>query len=138
MRGHRLRNRVWGSGHTDLSVEASFRRDFRMVHVPAAIFNDSVPTGSSIFIFQLARVAVRFYRALAQFLHENPYEREAPLSFAEDYGHRLAEILDCITEQAHDPGALLSARAILDQHDGASDGGQCLRPAATHPQDLEA
>ncbi|KAL1487184.1 hypothetical protein MTO96_031066 [Rhipicephalus appendiculatus] len=115
MRGDRLRSRVWASGRTDLSVEASFRRDFQMVHVPAALFNDSVQTGSSIFIFHLVRVAVRFYRALAQFLHENPYEREAPISFAEDYGHRLAEILDCMREQALDPGALLSARALLDR-----------------------
>ncbi|KAH7943516.1 hypothetical protein HPB52_009172 [Rhipicephalus sanguineus] len=115
MRGDRLRNRVWASGRTDLSVEASFRRDFQLVHVPAALFNDSVPTGSSIFVFHLARVAVRFYRALAQFLHENPYEREAPLSFTQDYGHQLADILDCLRERALDSGALLSARELLDR-----------------------
>lgn len=113
--GDRLRSQVW-AGRTDLSVEASFRRDFQLVHVPSALFNDSVPTRSSIFVFHLARVAVRFYRALAQFLYENPYEREAPLSFADDYGHRLDEILECIREHAFHPRAPKSSvRALLDR-----------------------
>ncbi|XP_065310243.1 serine/arginine repetitive matrix protein 2-like [Dermacentor albipictus] len=121
MRGDQLRARAW-AGRSELSAEASFRRDLQLVHVPAALFNDSVPPTSSVFVFHLARVAVRFYRALAQFLHENPYERDAPLSIANDYDYdydyRLAEALECLKKHGYagDPrGAQRSARALLDR-----------------------
>nr|XP_050030008.2 membrane metallo-endopeptidase-like 1 [Dermacentor andersoni] len=121
MRGDRLRARAW-AGRSELSAEASFRRDLQLVHVPAALFNDSVPTTSSVFVLHLARVAVRFYRALTQFLHENPYERDAPLSIANDYDYdydyRLTEALECLKKHGYagDPrGARRSARALLDR-----------------------
>ncbi|KAH7950270.1 hypothetical protein HPB49_021681 [Dermacentor silvarum] len=119
MRGDRLRARAW-AGRSELSAEASFRRDLQLVHVPATLFNDSVPPRSSFFVFHLARVAVRFYRALAQFLHENPYERDAPLNFANDYDYdyRRTEALACLKKHGYagDPrGTTRSARALLDR-----------------------
>ncbi|KAK8784092.1 hypothetical protein V5799_009546 [Amblyomma americanum] len=87
--------RQWNSAGSELSTEASFRRAFQMVHVPAALFNDSIPAKGSVFVFHLARVAVRFYRAIVQLLYENPYERDAPLSFSEETRAQLADLLAC-------------------------------------------
>ncbi|KAH7935172.1 hypothetical protein HPB52_004635 [Rhipicephalus sanguineus] len=87
-----LRRRAAGS---EFSTEASFRRSLRVVHVPAALFNASVPSNSSFFVFHLARVAVRFYQGLVQLLYQDPYERDVPLSFTEDSRAKLDSLLGC-------------------------------------------
>ncbi|XP_075526961.1 uncharacterized protein LOC142559218 [Dermacentor variabilis] len=92
-----LRRRAAGS---EFSTEASFRRSLRVVHVPAALFNASVESNSSFFVFHLARVAVRFYRALVQLLHEDPYERDVPASFTDDSRAKLDALLDCFDGDA--------------------------------------
>ncbi|XP_065306012.1 uncharacterized protein [Dermacentor albipictus] len=99
LRGHSalLRRRAAGS---EFSTEASFRRSLRVVHVPAALFNASVESNSSFFVFQLARVAVRFNRALVQLLHEDPYERDVPVSFTDDSRAKLDALLDCFDGDA--------------------------------------
>ncbi|XP_077500164.1 uncharacterized protein LOC144110967 [Amblyomma americanum] len=80
---------------SDLSGVATFLPGLQMIHVPAALFNVSVPTNSSVFVFHLARVAVRFYRALVQLLYENPYEREVPLGFTDESRWRQAALVEC-------------------------------------------
>ncbi|XP_037556115.1 serine/arginine repetitive matrix protein 2 [Dermacentor silvarum] len=87
-----LRRSVAGS---EFSTEASFRRSLRVVHVPAALFNASVASNSSFFVFHLARVAVRFYRALVQLLYEDPYERDVPVGFTDDSRAKLDALLGC-------------------------------------------
>ncbi|KAK8783940.1 hypothetical protein V5799_009696 [Amblyomma americanum] len=85
---------------SEFSTQASLRRPLQVIHVPAALFNVSVPINSSSFVFHLARVAVRFYRALVQFLHEDPYERDISMSFTEESRRRLSVLLSCFDEDA--------------------------------------
>ncbi|KAH6940706.1 hypothetical protein HPB50_005265 [Hyalomma asiaticum] len=116
-----LRRRAAGS---EFSTEASFRRSLRVVHVPAALFNTSVPSNSSFFVFHLARVAVRFYQALVQLLYQDPYERDVPLSFTEDSRAKLEALLRCYDSDvqssvaaspASPEGASHLRRAFLDR-----------------------
>ncbi|KAH9382209.1 hypothetical protein HPB48_010426 [Haemaphysalis longicornis] len=76
---------------SELAVEATFRDQLQSVHVPAALFNASVPINSSVFAFHLARVA---------FLHENSYERDAPLSFTDESRQKLESLITCFEEDA--------------------------------------
>ncbi|XP_077500101.1 uncharacterized protein LOC144110910 [Amblyomma americanum] len=85
---------------SEFSTQASLRRPLQVIHVPAALFNVSVPINSSSFVFHLARVAVRLYRALVQFLHEDPYERDISMSFTEESRRRLSVLLSCFDEDA--------------------------------------
>ncbi|KAK8773871.1 hypothetical protein V5799_011596 [Amblyomma americanum] len=57
------------------SVRAVYDRLLRRVLVPAALFNTSVPGNSAGFSLQLARYAVRFYRALLDALFLDDWDR---------------------------------------------------------------
>ncbi|KAH7968690.1 hypothetical protein HPB52_010657 [Rhipicephalus sanguineus] len=85
---------------SELRTEVTFDHALHRVHVPAALFNLSVPTNSSFFVFQLARVAVRFYRGLVQALYENPFEREVPLRFTDESRRRLSDLASCFVDDA--------------------------------------
>ncbi|KAL1416854.1 hypothetical protein MTO96_027450 [Rhipicephalus appendiculatus] len=85
---------------SELRTEVTFDHALHRVHVPAALFNLSVPTNSSFFVFQLARVAVRFYRGLVQSLYENPFEREVPLRFTDESRRRLSDLASCFVDDA--------------------------------------
>ncbi|KAH9366373.1 hypothetical protein HPB48_018134 [Haemaphysalis longicornis] len=107
-----LRRRWSGS---ELSTEVTFRQPLRTIHVPATLFNSSIPTNSAAFVFHLARVAVRYYRALVQLLHDDQYELDAPLSFDEDDFRLLS---DCFGRASQ-----------ADSVDGGSQGEAGLRRA---------
>ncbi|KAL3211286.1 hypothetical protein MRX96_036517 [Rhipicephalus microplus] len=85
---------------SDLAGVATFERALRMIHVPAALFNFSVPTNSSVFVFHLARVAVRLYRGLVPLLDDNPYEFETPLGLTDELRRRRADLVSCFTKDA--------------------------------------
>ncbi|KAH8034796.1 hypothetical protein HPB51_002210 [Rhipicephalus microplus] len=112
-----LRRRAVGS---EFSTEASFQRSLRVVHVPAALFNASVPSNSSFFVFHLARVAVRFYQGLVQLLYHDPYERDVPLSFTEDSRAKLEALLSCFDGDV---------QSSLDVSPASSDSVSQLRRA---------
>ncbi|KAH6934821.1 hypothetical protein HPB50_001136 [Hyalomma asiaticum] len=96
-----LRRRSLLDAGSELRTEVTFDRALHRVHVPAALFNLSVPTNSSFFVFQLARVAVRFYRGLVQALYENPFEkREVPLRFTDESRRRLNDLSSCFVDDA--------------------------------------
>ncbi|KAH6941567.1 hypothetical protein HPB50_020457 [Hyalomma asiaticum] len=94
-----LRQRL-AAAHSDLAGAATFERAFRTIHVPAALFNVSVPTNSSVFVFQLARVAVRLYRGIVQLLDDNPYEHETPLGLTEELRRRRTDLVSCFARDA--------------------------------------
>ncbi|KAH7937282.1 hypothetical protein HPB49_010013 [Dermacentor silvarum] len=104
------------------SVHARYDRSLGRVLVPAALFNTSVPGNSTGFSLQLARYAVRFYRALLEAL------------FVDERGHfdpdeasrrRLETLLQCFESDLRElPAALrgpvapdpaMSRGAVLQQ-----------------------
>ncbi|XP_037567923.2 uncharacterized protein LOC119448775 [Dermacentor silvarum] len=95
-----LRRRGGVDAGSELRTEVTFDHALHRLHVPAALFNLSVPTNSSFFVFQLARVAVRFYRGLVQALYENPFEREVPLRFTDESRRRLSDLASCFVADA--------------------------------------
>ncbi|KAH7935933.1 hypothetical protein HPB52_015235 [Rhipicephalus sanguineus] len=97
--GSTLRHRLAAS-HSDLAGVATFERALRTIHVPAALFNVSVPINSSVFVFHLARVAVRLYRGLVQLLDDNPYEFETPLGLTDELRRRRADLVSCFAKDA--------------------------------------
>ncbi|KAL1443370.1 hypothetical protein MTO96_007458 [Rhipicephalus appendiculatus] len=85
---------------SDLAGVATFERALRTIHVPAALFNFSVPTNSSVFVFHLARVAVRMYRGLVQLLDDSSYEFETPIGLTDELRRRRADLVSCFTKDA--------------------------------------
>ncbi|XP_070394461.1 uncharacterized protein [Dermacentor albipictus] len=75
------------------SVRPSYDRSLGRVLVPAALFNTSVPGDSTGFSLQLARYAVRFYRALLEALF--PDERGGHFHPDEASRRRLEVLLQC-------------------------------------------
>ncbi|KAK8783798.1 hypothetical protein V5799_009838 [Amblyomma americanum] len=66
----------------------------RRVHIPAALFNASVPANTSHFSLHFSRFAVRFYRALV----EAALRRDtvpASLRYGDDPVRRFEELLNC-------------------------------------------
>ncbi|KAK8780462.1 hypothetical protein V5799_018198 [Amblyomma americanum] len=67
-----------------------------VLHVPAGLVNGSVPANESLFAFHLARVAVRFYAAVAPVLHaDSAYYRSFPLS--ERSERNVQQLLACMS-----------------------------------------
>ncbi|KAK8787008.1 hypothetical protein V5799_023213 [Amblyomma americanum] len=99
---------------SEFSTVPSFRRSLKIIHVPAALVNASVPSNSSSFVFHLARVAVRFYRALVKLLHEDPYERDVSLSFTDDSRRRLSALMSCFDEEAKSSLTTINASATSE------------------------
>ncbi|KAH7971484.1 hypothetical protein HPB49_024641 [Dermacentor silvarum] len=91
-----LRRRL-AATHSDLSDVVRFERAFRTIHVPAALFDFTMPTNSSVFVFQLARVAVRLFHGLMQLLDENPYEHETPFVLTDESRRRRGDLVACFT-----------------------------------------
>ncbi|KAH9372594.1 hypothetical protein HPB48_019113 [Haemaphysalis longicornis] len=108
-----LRQRGGGDVRSELRSVVTYDRPLRLVHVPAALFNLSVPTNTS-FAFHLARVAVRFYRAMLQ---------EAALTY--EARHRLDELVDCFGRDMQ--GSPRSLRdAWTPPYDGRQSAGKVL------------
>ncbi|CAN7982458.1 unnamed protein product, partial [Ixodes hexagonus] len=81
---------------SDLSTRATYDEVRRLVHVPMALFNTSVPSNSTMFAFHLSRYGVRLYRALVELLFQNNvYESEAPLSFTEQQVRKVDNLVRC-------------------------------------------
>ncbi|KAK8784693.1 hypothetical protein V5799_008942, partial [Amblyomma americanum] len=85
------------------SVRAVYDRLLRRVLVPAALFNTSVPGNSAGFSLQLARYAVRFYRALLDALLLNDWDSGRD----EAVRRKLQALLQCFEWDLHELPATL-------------------------------
>ncbi|XP_077548515.1 uncharacterized protein LOC144161789 [Haemaphysalis longicornis] len=106
---------------SDLSTWPSYDWSRRTVHVPAALFNASVPTTGPVFALHSSRYSVRTYRALAHILFRSASDELDAALWRQDRGTALASLLACFEWDLRQLPKALRAAGIDDRGAVAPD-----------------
>ncbi|XP_065297361.1 uncharacterized protein [Dermacentor albipictus] len=99
---------VWRS---QLLTTATYDAPRRRLHIPAALFNVSVPANTSHFSLHFARFAVRFYRAVVEALLFRDAVQPS-LRYSDDLLRRFEDLLGCFEWELRQLPAGLSHSAV--------------------------
>ncbi|XP_064469326.1 uncharacterized protein LOC135383981 [Ornithodoros turicata] len=109
-------SKQWRLEQSAFNTIATYDYSRHVVYVPQGLINSSVSTGSTLFAFHLARVAVRIYHALVEILlDDNIYVGDVPIRFTHESQRRLSDLMNCLERDLrHFPHSLGPNRLLMD------------------------